>query len=279
MEKDILLTTQQEFDLSNTSFLYLKMLASRCGIDLKEYKRNLFYNRLYKRIRFLNLESIDEYCNLLRIDIEEELKFINLLTNPTTYFFREPHHFENLAKIFIPELLAHTNKIRIWSAGCSTGEEAYSIAIVLHETITNINNYDIKILATDINSESLNKAENGLYDCDEIEKISHLRQKIWFDKVNTAHGEFFQVSKKLKDLITFNQLNLMDPWPIKSTFDIIFSRNVLIYFQKDIIDIIIRKFYSLLNDNGILILGHSETLDENKFNLKNIGTTTYRKIS
>jgi chemotaxis protein methyltransferase CheR len=276
MEEELLLEeTSSGLRLSKSNFLYLNMLASRCGIDLNSYDEQAVHNRLVKRIRYLKLPNFDVYCHKLRVDLEEEIKFINLITNPTTYFFRENHHFEYLAKTIIPGLLAVKNKIRIWSAGCSTGEEAYSLGMILHESIANIDNCDIKILATDINSDSLMKAEKGIYDADHVKKVSFIRQKIWFEKINETE---FQVNPKLREIITFNQLNLMDCWPIHGPFDVIFCRNVLIYFKEDITNTILAKFHDLLDAQGFLVLGYSENLYKQRKHFENLGRSTYKKI-
>jgi chemotaxis protein methyltransferase CheR len=276
MENDLLKDVRLE--LSKTGFLYLKMLADRCGIDLGEYKKQAIYNRLVKRINFLNLPSFEAYCNLLRVNLEEEIKFINLITNNTTSFFREKHHFEMLTDKILPELAAKQKKIRIWSAGCSTGEEAYSIAIVIHEALPDLNSYDIKIMATDVNSDALDHAKKGIYCEEDIKNINPIRQKIWFEKKASKDGVQYEINAQLKKLITFNKLNLMSIWPMKKSFDIIFCRNVIIYFKHEISHVILEKFYHLLNNDGVLILGYSETLQDLRKHFKKIGQTTFRKI-
>lgn len=276
MEDDELNNVTLEFSLSKSSFLYMKMLAARCGIDLKEYKKQAILNRLAKRLSALNLPNLDAYCQLLRVDIEEEIKFVNLITNTTTYFFRENHHFEILANKILPALAAKQKKIRIWSAGCSTGEEPYSIAIVIHEAIPDLNNYDIKIMATDVNSDALEFAKVGIYNGESIKKINKPRTNKWFKKI--AKKNLYQIDSQLKKIITFTKLNLMGIWPIHEFFDIIFCRNVIIYFHADISHIILERFYKSLNKEGVLFLGHSENLQALKKYYKAIGQTTYRKI-
>lgn len=255
----------------------MKMLAQRCGIDLTDYKKSAMLNRLVKRLRFLKIPDFDTYCNRLRIDLEEELIFINLITNSTTQFFREAHHFHYLEKILFPALLAKQNKIRIWSAGCSTGQEPYSIAMTIYDFIKDNQNIDVKILATDINSDALMTAEVGVYSQDEIKNFALLNKKKWFMELPN-HQHFFQVKDELKKLVTFNQLNLIESWPMHGPFDIIFCRNVLIYFKQEICQQILARFWELLNTDGTLFLGHSESLYELREKYQSIGTTIFKKI-
>jgi chemotaxis protein methyltransferase CheR len=271
------MTTKTAYPLSKEGLLYMKMLAKRCGIDLTDYRRQAIYNRLIKRLRLLNIQDFDSYCNLLRIDLEEEFIFINIITNLTTYFFRESYHFEYLEKILLPELIAKQNKIRIWSAGCSTGEEPYSIAMVLLENIPKIQKYDIKILATDINSDALRTAEQGSYDLDSVHKISSFRQQAWFQK-DVDNSKMVNINSDLKQLITFKWLNLVDLWPMHGPFDIIFCRNVTIYFKNEISRQILARFNNLLEVNGALFLGHSETLHETREHYHTVGNSIYKKI-
>lgn len=265
--------------LSEQSFLYMKILASRFGIDLSNYKQDALYNHLIKRLRYLQLSDFDSYCQKLRFDLDEEVHFINLITNQTTYFFREKHHFDYLARKVIPELIAAKNKIRIWSAGCSTGEEAYSIAMILFETIPNIKQYDIKILATDINSDSLITAEKGVYELGHISKMSNEYQLHWFDRAPDPTSSLVQVKPELKELISFAELNLIDPWPMQGLFDVIFCRNVIIYFKKTIRNQILHKFHRYLNVHGLLFLGYSENIMDLKNHYQLMGNTIFQKKS
>lgn len=267
-----------EFPLSRESFTYMKMLANRVGIDLSEYQEEAIYNRLIRRLRILKLTDFEDYCQRLRVDIEEEEKFINLITNLTTSFFRENHHFQYLAHHLLPSLVAKKNKIRIWSAGCSTGEEPYSIAMVVREAITKLQNCDVKILATDVNSDALLIAQRGIYDMAALKKMSLARQKVWFHRVGDKNSHMFQVDDSLKELITFRQLNLMDIWPMHGPFDIIFCRNVVIYFKPTIRDKVLEKFDNLLEIGGVFISGYSETLQGIRKHYIPIGKTIYKKV-
>ena len=271
------MTTNREFPLSNESFLYMKILASRCGIDISDYKQDALYNRLVKRMRVLDVPDFDTYCQKLRFDLDEEIQFINLITNTTTYFFRENHHFEYLAKYLVPELLTKKNKIRIWSVGCSTGEEAYSIAMVIREVVPNFQKYDIQILATDINTDALIAAQNGIYEKENISKLPRARRGLWFKDVN-EDMQHVQIDESLKELITFNNLNLVGPWPVNGPFDVILCRNVIIYFKPEVSQRILNKFNNLLEVGGVLILGYSENINELKNAYVSLGNTIYKKI-
>lgn len=268
----------REFNLSKASINYMKMVAERVGIDIANYREDAIYNRLSKRLRELHLQSFDDYCRLLRIDISEEVKFINLITNITTYFFREKHHFEFIAKVLLPNLLAKKKKVRIWSAGCSTGEEPYSISIILHEANINMNEYDIKILATDVNSDALDTAQNGLYTLSQLKDVNQKRRKAWFHRVSKTNDNLFAINNDIKKIITFRQLNLVGQWPLLKSFDIIICRNVFIYFKPEIRRRILDKFSRLLAADGILILGFSENISEHSTQFKPIGNTIYKKI-
>lgn len=278
MIEETVMKTKNELVISKESLLYMKMLASRAGIDLNDYKLNAIYHRIEKRLRVLDIPDIDTYCYRLRIDLEEEIKFINIVTNPTTFFFRENHHFEYFKNHLLPELIAKKKRIRIWSAGCSSGEEAYSIAIVVREVAPNLQNYDIKILATDINSDALQTAEKGIYHDSRLKKMDPTRQKLWFNQVTDQDSNLVMVSPNIKELITFRQLNLMSNWPVHGPFDVIFCRNVIIYFKQDINRRILQKFDNLLEINGALILGHSENVDELRDRYVAVERTLYKKI-
>ncbi len=266
------------FVLSNENLAYMKILAARVGIDLSEYQEYAIYNRLIRRLRGLQLSDFDSYCRLLRNDIAEEEKFINLITNQTTYFFRENHHFQYLEQ-HLPLLMAKKKKIRIWSAGCSTGEEPYSMAIIIRELIKPSSDYDIKILATDVNTDALLTAKRGIYEGTGLKKMSLLRQKIGFHPLDDTDAKVFQVNDNIKTLISFKQLNLMTQWPMRGPFDIIFCRNVIIYFKKDIRERILEHFNKLLAVGGVLILGYSENLQGIKSQYTLIGNTIYKKNS
>ena len=271
----------REFNFTDKHFEYIRRLvAEKTGISLSSAKRDLVYGRLSRRLRKLNLEDFDDYCRILKNEDSDELvQFTNAITTNLTAFFRENHHFEYLKKTVLPELLKPKTdrRIRIWSAGCSTGEEPYSIAMVVHEVAKQYRNWDIKILATDLDTNVVQKASDGVYTVERIEGISKERQKKYFEKVSRSEPGITQVKQELKDLITFKQLNLMNDWPMKGPFDIIFCRNVVIYFDKPTQRELFDRYADILTSNGNLFIGHSETLFKVSNRFKLLGSTMYTK--
>jgi chemotaxis protein methyltransferase CheR len=225
----------------------------------------MVYRRFSPRLKKLGLKDFGEYCKLLDSNKSGELsEFSNLITTNLTAFFREKHHFEYLATQCLPELVkknAETRKIRIWSAGCSTGEEPYSIAILLREIISDLDRWDARILATDLDTTCIARAKTGIYSDKVITDISESRLKRWFVK-STAKAEQLSVKVKpqLQSLIAFKHLNLVEGWPFSGQFDIIFCRNVMIYFDKATQKTLLQKFARHQSSGDSLIIGHSENI-------------------
>ncbi|MEQ8492811.1 MAG: protein-glutamate O-methyltransferase CheR, partial [Gammaproteobacteria bacterium] len=224
----ILAASTHEYAFDDGHFnLLRKLVAEHAGIALNDSKRELVYGRLARRIRALGLGGFDDYCALLRRDPDAEMmEFINAITTNLTAFFRENHHFEFLAETAIPEFLAANasrRRLRIWSAGCSTGEEPYSIAMTLLESIPNAANWDIRILATDIDSNVVTTAATGLYAESRMAGISDARRRRWFEPAAGQPG-YASVKGEVRELIRFAPLNLMQEWPFKGPFDAIFCR-------------------------------------------------------
>ena len=269
--------------LSKAEFTFLcQFVYDMTGIVLNEHKREMVYRRLTRIVRERKLPSFSAYCELLKTDpAGEKTYFINAITTNLTSFFREQHHFDYMNQHELPRLLkaSSTNKrLRIWSSASSTGEEPYSIAITLYETMHKvINSWDAKILATDIDSNVLAHGKAGTYGDSSLDGIPiHLRNK-YFSKGNGKNINSVKVSEKLMELITFKQLNLLDEWPMKGPFDIIFCRNVIIYFDKETQLCLFRRYFDLLAPGGLLILGHSESLGAFQQYFKNEGRTIFRK--
>ncbi|ARN74980.1 CheR family methyltransferase [Oceanicoccus sagamiensis] len=271
---------RDEHTLSDKDFRYIcKFVYDATGIVLDERKREMVYRRLMRRTRETRLPSFKEYLNFLNSNPEESPKFINAITTNLTSFFRENHHFEFLKSTVLPELLAQSQqrRLRIWSAGCSTGEEPYSIAITLKEAMGNrLNSWDAKILATDLDSDVVATGKAGIYKAERIDGLDTKMIKRWFKK-NPQNGRV-KTATELGELITFKQLNLLEPWPMKGPFDIIFCRNVVIYFDKPTQQSLFQHYYDMLKPGGYLIIGHSEGLGEMQEKFTAMGKTIFQKI-
>jgi chemotaxis protein methyltransferase CheR len=260
------------------------MIYSDAGISLNETKASLVYSRLSKHIRALGLPGFRDYCLLVSspAGAAARREMLSHLTTNFTRFFRENHHFDHLRDEVLPGLLARAKsggRVRIWSAACSDGQEPYSIALTVLSLLPNAADFDFKILATDIDPKILGLARTGAYDETSLETVSPAMRKQWFQEVDIQGRRKFQVDDRVKRLITFNELNLMAQWPFKGTFDVIFCRNVVIYFDEPTQTKIWSRFAGLLPENGHLYIGHSERVSgEAKHLFDNIGITTYRRI-
>jgi chemotaxis protein methyltransferase CheR len=276
---------RREFELTDKHFNWLiKLVMEKTGITLSEKKRDLVYGRLARRLRKLNLDNFDQYCDLLKTNPEGELvEFINSITTNLTSFYREAHHFEYLSDTVLKYLLLkrkQEKRIRIWSAGCSTGEEPYTIAMTLRESIPNIDAWDVKILATDIDTNVLARASEGIYKKEKVNGISDARLKKWFLKsANGNDSDEIKVSPKLRELITFKELNLMKDWPMKGQFDVLFCRNVVIYFDKDTQRVLFDRFANILKEDAHMFLGHSESLYKVTDRFTLLGKTIHQKAA
>lgn len=260
------------------------MIYADAGIYLNDSKASLVYSRLSKHIRVLGLKGFREYCALVASPegAGPRREMLSHLTTNFTRFFRENHHFEHLRDEVLPGLIARAKaggRVRIWSAACSDGQEPYSIALTVLSQLPNAADYDFKILATDIDPKILAAARAGIYDENSLETMSPAMRKQWFRDVDVAGRRKVQIDDKVKRLITFNELNLMAQWPFKGNFDVIFCRNVVIYFDEPTQMKIWSRFASLLPEAGHLYIGHSERVSGDAKNLfDNIGITTYRYI-
>ena len=275
---------EREFEFTDRDFAFLReIVTGHSGIMLGEQKRQLVYGRLTRRLRQLRLDSFEQYCAYVEQHLDEELgELINAITTNLTSFFRENHHFEHLAESALPETMAHnaaTRRLRIWSAGCSTGEEPYSIAMTVSETLgSSLSGWDARILATDIDSQVVARAQAGVYQQDRIEGISPARQRRWFSLGTGPNSGKVRVNSDLQELLAFRQLNLLKDWPMRGPFDIIFCRNVVIYFDKDTQKTLFDRYADMLVPNGYLYVGHSESLHRISDRFKLIGKTIYQRI-
>lgn len=275
----------REFPYTRKDFEYLRSIANqRTGIVVKDDKFDMFYARLSRRVRSLGLRSFAEYCDYVRSEDsgDEVLELVNAITTNLTAFFRENHHFEHLKKVLIPALMQRnkdSRKIRIWSAGCSTGEEPYSLAITLKEALPTTGGWDASILATDIDSNVLAKAASGVYSMDRIQGIPKSQLRQWFMKGTGSQEGLVRLKPEVRSMIEFAQLNLMDAWSIDGPMDVIFCRNVTIYFDRESKVKLMNRYADNLIDEGHLFIGHSESLFKICDQFELIGNTIYRKKS
>ncbi|MFM2279590.1 MAG: hypothetical protein RLZZ444_1821 [Pseudomonadota bacterium] len=274
-----------EFPLTRRDLAEIaQMIYSDAGIFLNETKASLVYSRLSKHIRQLGLRNFREYCDLVasQAGAPERREMLSFLTTNFTRFFRENHHFDHLRDEVMPGVISRLKaggRVRFWSAASSDGQEPYSIALTAITALPNIADYDFKILATDIDPKILAAARLGAYDVSALETVSPQMRKQWFREVTVDGKPKWQVVDALKRLITFNELNLMAAWPFKGKFDVIFCRNVVIYFDEPTQVRIWSRFSELLPEGGYLYIGHSERVSgEAKAYFDNTGITTYKYI-
>jgi len=240
-----------------------EFVYERSGITLGENKQALVRARIAKRMRRLNIPTYEDYMDFVRgdssgVEIEEMLDAIS--TN-TTHFYREAAHFDLMQQILRQWISRKMRKLRIWSAACSTGEEPYTLGIELLETSGNYP-LDIKILATDLAPSVLKIAMKGEYSEEKLDPVPKLIKNKYFTKIKTPEGLLYQVRREVKDLIIFRQFNLsVIPYPLKNPLDIIFCRNVMIYFDRNVRARLVNEFYRLLRPGGYLFVGHAESIN------------------
>ncbi len=270
------------FQLSDSDFEKFKELIYReAGIHLTEMKKALVQARLTKRIRALGLVSFSDYHRYLLDNSEKEMvNFINSITTNKTEFFRESKHFEFINDFLLPHLEEkRVNRIRIWSAGCSTGEEPYTLAITVLEYFRDRPLPDVKILATDIDTMVLEKGEQGIYREDQLVNMDRELVQRYFMRGKGEDSGLYQVKDFVKKLVFFRRLNLqIEAYPMKGPFHMIFCRNVIIYFDKDTQKRLFKRFHRYLDDDGYLFIGHSENISNLTKRFSLVGNTTYRKV-
>ncbi len=271
-------------DLSEAQFNEISnMVKGLCGINLHNGKKELVKARLTKRLRKLHFRDFAEYMAYVRSDTSgaELTAMLDALSTNLTSFYREGEHFEYLSGKVIPHIIAKAGKVtprlRIWSAGCSSGEEPYTIAIAVSEAFGHLPLMDAKILATDLSTRMLARATRGVYDGERIKAISpHLRAK-YFQCVQTRPERLYRVNDRIRALVHFARLNLMDHWPMRGPLDAIFCRNVMIYFEKPMQKMLIGRFSELLAHGGTLFIGHSESLAGVRHQFRYVQPTVYEK--
>lgn len=273
---------EREFLFTDRDFQFIaSLMHDHMGISLPAQKKDMVYARLARRLRKLKLGSFAEYFLLVEQEDSPELEnLVNAITTNVTSFFREPHHFEHLAQRVIPQIIssnAQTRRFRLWSAGCSAGMEAYSMAMTLAATIPDLRGWDIKILATDIDTNVIERGKKAEYDEDQLPKIPESYHSKYIEH-DAAKG-VIRVREPIRELVHFKQLNLHDAWPMKGPFDVVFCRNVVIYFDKPTQRILFDRFADIIRADGWLYIGHSESLNHvtERFELQ--GNTIYRKVA
>jgi chemotaxis protein methyltransferase CheR len=275
-------THEREFHFTDVDFLALRTLVKdMTGINLAESKRELVYGRVSRRLRALGLASFGAYRELLQSgDGSELVAFCNALTTNLTSFFRESHHFDYLRDEFLAtrrDAGRRSERIRIWSSACSSGEEPYSIAMTIMETIPDWQKWDIMILATDLDSDILALAQRGCYNSDRVKGLEPKRLARFFKESREGAERTYQVIPELANLITFKQINLMHDLPMSGPIDAIFCRNVVIYFDKETQRALFTRISKLQRSGDLLLLGHSETLFKVSDDYALIGRTIYRR--
>ncbi|RUO98741.1 protein-glutamate O-methyltransferase CheR [Hyphomicrobium sp.] len=272
-----------EFAFTDANFREIARIAkAEAGIDLPQSKATLVYSRLAKRLRALGIRSFSDYCTTVRENDDERNSMIAALTTNVTRFFREPHHFEHLRKSIIEpiaESARRGNRVRLWSAACSTGQEPYSMALTVLSVIPEAASLDVRILATDLNPHVVAHGRRGCYQKEEVADVPAGLRSSWFgpDPENPG-GSTLRVDDDVRSLISFQELNLMGAWRFKGPFDAIFCRNVVIYFDRETQNTVWSRLTSLLKENGALYIGHSERVaGQATALLTTDGITTYRK--
>jgi chemotaxis protein methyltransferase CheR len=274
----------QDTALSSSDFALIREIAySAAGIVVREHKEAMIRGRLMRRVRELGLATVSDYCSRLRHGrLDQEIgHLLNVLTTNHTAFFREAHHFEHLGAEALPALapdgVARKDRLRIWCAAASSGEEPYTIAAMVNAFAGGMTFRDLKILATDIDTEVLAKGEAGIYARATLEALPPTQRQAL---VHTAHdGDRIRMADRLRQMIAFRRLNIIEPWPMAGPFDIIFCRNMLIYFDPPTKQDIVARMSALLRPGGYLYLGHAEALTQGMQNLTPCGRTIYKRVA
>jgi chemotaxis protein methyltransferase CheR len=269
---------EREFAFEEEDFEVISALVkSLTGINLTRQKRELVYGRLAVRLRALGLRTFREYRRIVAEDVQEQIRMCNAITTNLTYFFREPHHFEHLRDQVLPlhRERANQRRLRIWSAGCSSGEEAYSIAMILLESLPQLPEWNVRILATDLDSDMLETAVAGEYAAERVKGLSETRLRRFFTEHKDHGSSTYVVRPEVRRMVTFKKLNLMQPLPMPGPLDVVFCRNTVIYFDKDTQRNLFARIAPLQRPGDLLYLGHSESLLSVSSDYESIGHTTY----
>jgi len=265
-------------ELSERQFKRISQLVYRlCGINLKSGKEALVRARLMKRLRALGMKSFNEYIRYIESDrgVQELGLMIDVITTNKTSFFREQEHFSYLGEKILPELKAR--RLRFWSAGCSSGEEPFSLAILLREEVPDIEFKDVRILGTDISTRMLERARKAIYGEETLQDLPPSILRKYFIRIRKESPRIYKVKDNVRAMVRLAWLNLMDSWPMNGPFNVIFCRNVMIYFDRATQEKLINRFWNLLEPGGYLFVGHSEGLSAISHRFRYVQPAVYRK--
>jgi chemotaxis protein methyltransferase CheR len=256
------------------------LVKELCGINLHDGKQELVRSRLAKRLRALGLDHFRDYLELLRNDPggTELTAMLDVLSTNLTSFFREPVHYDYLVREVIPSLRTSSGRpgrLRVWSAGCASGEEPYSIVIRLLMDVPDMESWDFKLLATDLSTAALAKARAGIYTQERLRGVPGQLLQRYFVASENQEPRTYRAAAALRKPVQFAHLNLMEPWPMRGPFDVVFCRNVMIYFDKPTQGALVARFHSLLRPGGLLFVGHSESLTGVQHRFRYLQPTIY----
>lgn len=278
---------QSEFPFTLSDFTRIaEIMATDCGIVLEQGKMPLVYSRLTKRLRLLKVRTFRHYCALVLSDAgaDERRLMVEALTTNVTRFFREKHHFEHLRQKVLPGLIEAARRggrVRLWSAGCSSGEEPYSIGLTLLDMMPDAARFDIRILGTDIDTRMLAQARAGLYPRAALAAVDNGLRDRWMRVRETGDGAAgWEAGDELRSLVAFRTANLIDEtWPMRGPFQVIFCRNVVIYFDAQTRQRVLGRLVNLLSPAGHIYIGHAERLPPDALDVSFVGLTTYRRVT
>jgi chemotaxis protein methyltransferase CheR len=273
------MSSNSQSPMSDATFAeFQNLILQHTGIELADAKRPMLVNRFSRRLTVLRISCFEEYLRIVSTPSHPEtIEFIDTITTNLTYFFREPHHFDVLGKDVLPQLVknsAANAPIRIWSAGCSSGQEPYSIAITALENV-DISKNPVRILCTDIHTKLVEKTREGKYGREQLRGLSEPQLNKWFHQND---NEMWQADNSLRQLLVCKQLNLFGPWPVRTGVDVIICRNVLIYFGAEYRRKLLRGFSAIQTKGSYLFLGHSETPEGLSKLYKRVANTVYERL-
>ncbi|GAB6035641.1 protein-glutamate O-methyltransferase [Fundidesulfovibrio butyratiphilus] len=261
-----------------------EFIYAECGIKLTTAKKSMLEARLQKRLRVLDLETYTQYCDLLFSPKGRELELVNLIdavTTNTTEFFREPKHFELLQQEVLPGFMQQhgfRERLRLWSAGCSTGEEPYTLSMVLSDFRERTQGFRFSILATDISTQVIGRAMKAIYPEERVKTMSMERKKKYLLRSKSREAGLVRIVPELRNMVRFERLNFMEDFTFEKPMHIIFCRNVIIYFDRKTQENLLSRFCDNLIPGGHLFIGHSESTTGMNLPLEAVAPTVYRKI-